>query len=275
MFISPFTPLFFPSSKADGTESRYIQTFAPTDEILIELIGSNSESWICQVMSEPEHRPLFQVTFNTWAINSDTRLRFATLNLNPGLYSVALNGRISSIFRVTDDERVLENTTLIQYSMNSNRHRQDAVFFIDGMQHFFDFRVPGGFKDGNWSFGIEGEQFITDQSDIVQLYGLESTQKKFTLGNSEGCPVWFGEMLNRILCCSYVYFDGERYARKESSVPEITALLEGVNSFVFNQNLQKVANIDPELTLRHLAIMRRLDSTTFRLADTDINRIIK
>ena len=151
MILSPFTPLFFPSKKSDGIESRYIQTFAPSDEILIELIGGTSESWICQVMSEPGHSPLFQVQFNTWDITSTVRLRFAVLNLSPGLYSVNLNGHISSIFKVTDDSLELERTTLIQFSMNSNRHRQDAVFFIDGMQRFFDFRVPGGFKDSNWT----------------------------------------------------------------------------------------------------------------------------
>ena len=38
MILSPFTPLFFPSAKADGIESAYIQTFAPADKILIELL---------------------------------------------------------------------------------------------------------------------------------------------------------------------------------------------------------------------------------------------
>ena len=157
--------------------------------------------------------------------------------------------------------------------MKNNRQRKDAVFFIDGMQRFFDFRVPGGFKDSNWAFSVEGEQFVTDDADIVQLYGLESTQKKFTLGNSDGCPIWFAELLNRLLCCTYVYFDGERYARKDTAVPEMTVLLDGVNSFVFTQNLQKVVNIDPNLTLEHQAIMRRVDDT-FRLTTTDINRIV-
>lgn len=159
--------------------------------------------------------------------------------------------------------------------MNNNRQRRDAVFFIDGMQRFFDFRVPGGFKDSNWTFAVEGEQFATDEADLVQLYGLESTQKKFTLGNSEGCPIWFAELLNRLLCCSYVYFDGERYTRKDASVPETTVLIDGVNSFVFTQNLQKVVNIDPTLTLQHQAIMRRVGNSAYRLATADINRLIK
>lgn len=276
MILSPFTPLLFSHHKHDGIDSRYIQTFAPTDQILIELIcAPNEEEGDWELYSEPNHTLLTVIETSVWAINELTEVRFAVLSPSAGYYSIKINGMTSNVFRITDDPVILNNTTLIQYSMNNNRHRKDVVFFIDGMQRFFDFRVPGGFKDSNWSFAVEGEQFITDESDIVQLYGLDSTQKKFTLGNSEGCPVWFAELLNRILCCSYVYFDGERYARKDNSVPETTVLLEGINSFVFTQNLQKVVNLDPTLTLRHQALMRRIDNTDYRLATTNINRLIK
>lgn len=276
MIVSPFTPLFFPSEKFDGIDGRYIQTFATSDEILIEILRDTSEQLqgSCRVFKEPGHRSLFQIPFNTWQINSEKVLYFATLNLAPGYYSVYLYGKKSTMFRVTDDPIELARTTLIQYSMNSNRHRTDAVFFIDGMQRFFDFRVPGGFKDSGWAFGVEGEQFVTESADIVQLYGLDSVQKKFTLGLSEGCPVWFGELLNRILTCSYVYFDGERYARKETATPELNAVQEGVNSFVFTQNLQRVTMIDPILYKTHQAIMRRVDDTTYRSTSENINRLI-
>lgn len=77
-----------------------------------------------------------------------------------------------------------------------------------GMQYFFDFRVPGGFKDGGWTFGVDNEQFITSDEDIVELYSHEYTTMLFTLGNAMGCPVWFAELLNRVLCCNYVYSMG-------------------------------------------------------------------
>lgn len=276
MLISPFTPLFFIDRKSDGIKSKYTQVFSPKDQILLEVICDSSEEtgdWI--LYTEPGHILLEYIDYTYWSMNGDIDIRFAVLSPSPGLYSVEIDGKTSEIFRVTDNPLILDNTTLIQYSMKDNRQRNDGVFFIDGMQRFFDFRVPGGFKDSNWSFAVESEQFVTPSADIVQLYGLDSTQKKFTLGNSEGCPVWFAELLNRILCCTYVYFDGERYARKDASVPETTVLLEGVNSFVFTQNLQKVVNIDPTLTLRHQALMRRIDNTNYRLATTNINRLIK
>lgn len=275
MIISPFTPLFFPDVKVDGIDSRYIQTFATTDEILVEVIGLASEGTpTASIICEPSQDVLCSIQFSQWNINSNDRLFFATLNLSPGLYSVQIGDKRSTIFRITDNASVLEKTTLIQYSMANNRQRKDAIFFIDGMQRFFDFRVPGGFKDSNWSFGVESEQFTTAEADIVQLYGLESTQKKFTLGLSDGCPIWFGELLNRLLTCTYVYFDGQRYARKDAAVPEITSLLDGLNSFVFSIQVQKVANIDPTLTMQHQAIMRRVIDNNYRLVTDNINRLI-
>ncbi len=274
MIISPFTPLNFNPNNPTGIECRYIQTFASSDWILIELIGNNDdiEQAYGEIFIEPGHIKFCEISFSTWQVNSETYLKFTTLSLSKGMYSVEINGISSNLFRVTDNQIELAKTTLIQYSMMDNRQRNDALFFIDGMQYFFDFRVPGGFKDCDWSFGVEGEQFITDAADIIQLYGLEFTQKKFTLGNSEGCHVWFAEMLNRILCCSYVYFNGERYARKESSTPEMTTLIDGHNGFVFHQNLQRV-NIEPSLA-HHKALIRRINESNYRIIPENVPRSI-
>ena len=275
MIVSPFTPLFFINRKADGIDSEYIQTFATTDQILLQLIGGRNDTVVAQIISEPDGAVLHQIQFNQWDINDTVTLRFTTISLSTGSYSVNLMGvGRSEVFRVTDDPLILNKTTLIQYSMRNNRQRQDAVFFIDGMQYFFDFRVPGGFKDSNWTFNVESEQFVTQYADISQLFGLESTQKRFTLGGSMGVPVWFGEMLNRILICSHVYFDGIKYSRKEANVPELTVQLEGVNSFVFNQTLQQSTNLDPVIEQRNHAAMRRVDDTNYRATSSTINRLI-
>lgn len=277
MIISPFTPLFFIHRKTDGRESEYVQTFAPSDRILLEIIGGHEVYDVkARIFDECEGKEIQQIQFNRWNINSTATLAFSVISLNPGKYSVSVDGfGKSKPFLVTDNARVLDKTTLIQYSMKDNRQRNDAVFFIDGMQYFFDFRVPGGFKDSNWQFGVESEQFVTQYSDIVQLYGLESTQKIFTLGGSAGVPVWFGEMLNRILVCTHVYFDGEKYSRKESNAPELTTQLEGVNSFVFTQSLQRSVNLDPVLEERLHAVLRRIDGVEdYRLIDTTLNRMI-
>lgn len=277
MIVSPFTPLFFIKGKTDGLKSEYIQTFATSDQILLQIIDTAKENVSAQVIDECAGSVLYEIDFNTWQINSETLLYFTTISLSPGCYSLNIPGYgRSEIFRFTDDERELEKTTLIQYSMSDNRQRNDAVFYIDSMLYFFDFRVPGGFKDSGWSFGVESEQFVTQTSDIVQLYGLESTQKIFTLGGNKGVPVWFGELLNRLLVCTHVYFDGVKYSRKDSNVPELTVQLEGVNSFVFTQTVQQSVNLDPVIETTNQAIIRRVVNTErYRETSTNYTRLIR
>lgn len=275
MLVSPFTPLFFVDRRADGRDSDYVQTFAPTDEILLEVIGAPSEEVSAAVLNPESGEAIFQIQFNTWNVNASATLSFATISLSPGLYSVRVDGiGESEPFVVTGDRSVLDNTTLVQYSMHNNRQRDDAIFFIDRMQYFFDFRVPGGFKDSNWAFSVESEQFVTDKADIMQLFALDSVQRKFTLGTSQGCPVWFAALLNRLLCCTYVYFDGVRYARKDAGVPEMSVQLDGVNSFVFTQSLQQVNILYPILEQKNQAIMRRLDADHYRSTSSTENRLI-
>lgn len=274
MIISPFTPLNFRERRSDGSASRYVQTFGSSDMILLEVLGTASEDITAAVYDAETGMKLYDIVWNEWQINTQDHLRFTSISLCPGYYSVYVSGAgYSEPFRVTDDERELEETVLIQYSMRNNRQRRDVLFFIDGMQYFFDFRVPGGFKDSQWAFSVESEQFVTPEADIAQLYGLESTQKKFTLGSAMGVPVWFGEMLNRILVCSHVYFDGIKYCRKEASVPEMTQAASGVDSFIFNQNLQQSVNLDPVIEQRNRVLMRRVDATNYRTTGPN-NRII-
>lgn len=274
MMLSPFTPLFFIDHKTDGIGSEYIQTFASSDRILIELIGPGDVAPAVCIYSEPGHIIYDTLTLNKWRINNDSNLYFFVLSLPTGLFTVEIEGiGISEPIRVTDNPIELAGTTLIQYSSRNNRQRDDVVFFISGVRHFFDFRVPGGFKDSGWAFSVDTEQFTTASADISQLYGLESTQKTFTLGRSMGVPVWFGEMLNRILTCTHVYFDGDKYCRKESSTPELSVQLEGVNSFVFTQVLQRSIYLDPHIEQANRICLRRAGNV-LRSSDATSQRII-
>lgn len=276
MIVSPFTPLFFIDRRADGIDSEYVQTFAGTDDIFIELLGEHAWKGVVNIFTEPGHVFLGSVEMQTYSVNSEVCLYFCTLRLSPGYYSIAISGiGTCEVFKVTEDKNELDDTTLIQYSGNTNSQRNDVVFMIAGMRRFFSFRVPGGFKDSNWTFGVDSEQFTNPQSDIVQLYGIESTQKKFTLGTGRGVPVWFGEILNRILVCSHVYFDGVKYVRKESSVPEMSVQLEGMNSFVFTQMLQQSVNLDPRIEdVNRQLILRAATSDNMRITNNENIRVI-
>ena len=241
-FISPFVPIFFrPSNDVFGAKSKYTQIFAPTDNILLEVLSTGAEAVPTLKLKNVCSGSSKALVWKSWQMNEKKVLYYYVLTgLECGVYNIDIGGQVSEPFQVTDNERELKNTTLIKYSMRNNRMRLDGVFWIDGIQYFFEFRVPGGFKDDDRNFSVDNEQFISPYGNIVEMYSMESTQKVFTLGNSIGCPVWFGELLNRLLCCSHVYFDGVQFARKDSSIPEKTQGVAGIKSYVFKQSLQEV-----------------------------------
>ena len=244
--ISPFTPLFFsPSSDKFGAESRYIQLFAPADNIFIEVI-TTTEYKINGLLKNHVDGTSREIEFQSFSLKDGSTVFHSTITgLASGYYSISVGDQECNVFKVTDDEHELGKTTLIRYSMRSNKQRNDCIFWNGEEQFYFEFRAPGGFKDDDWTFAVNNEQFEISNGNIVELFAVESTQKKFTLGNAEGCPVWFAEHLNRILCCSNVYFNGVRFVRKGNSAPEMTQEIVSLKSYIFKVSLQgMVDNID-------------------------------
>ena len=244
--ISPFTPLFFsPSSDKFGADSKYVQLFSPEDNILIQVLTTTEYKMDGRLKNHVDGS-IQDIEFQSFSLKDDTTVFYSTITgLAPGYYSVTVGEQECDVFKVTNDEKELSKTTLIRYSMRSNKQRNDCVFWNGEDQFYFEFRAPGGFKDDDWTFAVNNEQFEISNGNIVELFAIESTQKKFTLGNAEGCPVWFAEHLNRILCCSNVYFNGVRFVRKGNSVPEMTQEIVSLKSYIFKVSLQgMVDNID-------------------------------
>lgn len=270
--VSPFTPLFFsPSSDVSGCKSRYTQVFAPTDQILIEVIvRAESRAITGKIISVCDNSEM-DIEWNVWSMNDSDKLYYYIITgLEDGYYMVNVNDSNSEPFRITSDESVLKNTTLIQYSSKDNKDRQDVIFWVSEQQMFFDWRVHGGFKDSNWSFGVDNEQFTNSENDLSEIYSRHYTMKTFTLGGNIGCPIWYGEHLNRILSCTYVYFNGKRYIRSESNVPEINQVIDDVRSYVFNQILREIQFVDYTESENMLKI-RRVQDNNMRQYD---NRLL-
>lgn len=281
MKISPFTPLHFSeANRSDGMPSRFIQLWAPTDQILVEVIASAGDTAPSASLNDAHTGSVIgPVEWNEWKMNADKVVFFSVLTgLSVGHYKLTVGSLTSEEFRVTDDANLLSRTTLVQYRFKDNRQREDVVSVIDHMVYFFDFRVPGGFKDNGWQFGVSNEQFTTQREDIVELFAHDYTMKTFTMGNAIGVPVWYAELLNRLLTCSYVYFNGDRYARSDSEAPQIQTLVDGLDSFVFTQMLRKAQVIDPKIEAQNQAVIRRIDDSEaekiYRSTTDNINRLI-
>lgn len=286
MIISPFTPLHFKeANESDGLASRYLQVFAPTDQILIEVFcDENEEAPAATINQAGTEEVIGEITWQSWEMNPTKIMYFSVVKgLSPGCYKVIIAGLPSDVFRVTDEASALDKTTLIQYRFKDNKQRDDVVSVIDGMPYFFDFRVPGGFKDSGWQFGVDNEQFTTQREGVVEIFAYDFTLKTFTLGGSLGVPVWCGEMLNRLLTCSYVYFNGDRYTRNDTETPQINVLVDGLDSFVFTQVLRKAQIFDEMIEQNNQVVIRRIEdeepSKIYRSADNviegeNINRYI-
>ena len=273
MKLSPFTPLNFAGSNvSDGLHSRYTQVFAPTDQIMIQVVADAEETAPTGTLYDAcTDEVVDTITWNEWEINEDTVIYFHVFcGLSDGFYKLTIEDKTSDVFRVTSDEGILSRTTLLQYANKDNKQRDDVAFVIDGVRYFFDFRVPGGFKDSGWEFGVENEQFTTQYQDVVELYASDYITKTFTMGNSIGVPVWFGALLNRLLTCQFVYINAERYVREGGGVPNIETLIEGLDSFVFTQQLRKTVRIDADFDEENQVAIRRVDEDYNRI-DEDTN----
>ena len=261
--ISPFTPLFFhPSTDTFQSPSSNVQVWSPEDQILVQVISYDTRDNVPDaVLNSYDERMVkteSTLVWNTWRMNTDVTIFWTVITaLTNGLYSVTIDEE-SELFKVTDDEAELSKTTLLQYSSSSNRERKDVCFWIDMQQYFFSFRVPGGFKDNGWQFGVDNEQFTDMDYDVTDVCAHEQLVKVFTLGNSIGVPPWYAHLLNMALCCTYVYLDGVRYVRSESNVPEMTESVETLKSFIYKQSLVKVTWLDPEIEQQNQLSIRRV-----------------
>jgi hypothetical protein len=243
-----------------------VPLWASTDRILVQVFCDSEETAPAAVIKDGITGDEFQsIEWQSWEMNTDKTLYFCTIQgLSPGYYRVQIGDMESAVFRVTNDAFLLSHTTLVQYRFKDNKQRDDVVSVINYMPYFFDWRVPGGFKDSGWSFGVTNEQFTTQFEDVVELYATDYLMKTFTMGNAEGVPVWYGEMLNRVLTSSYVYFDGVRYTRNDSETPSINTLVDGLDSFVFTQVLRKAHILDAEIEELNQLILRRIDNDYYR-----------
>lgn len=277
MKLSPFTPLHFSENNpSDGLPSRYVQTWAPTDQIMIQVVAATADSAPTATLYDAiTNESIGTITWNSWAINSDTKIFFHVYEgLSEGYYKLTIADKTSDIFRVTSDEIALEKTTLIQYRNKDNKQRDDAVFVVDNVPYFFDFRIPGGFKDSGWTFGVNNEQFDTQFEDVVELYAYEYTSKTLTMGGSIGVPVWYGDLLNRLLTCHFVYVNGERYSRSDTESPQMNILVDGLDSFVFTQTLRRVVRIEADYESLNQVAIRRVDNTYNRISDSTNENVI-
>lgn len=251
MIVSPFSPIFFLGArKTDGTECPYVQIFSRADDVALQVIRASDETKkvpvVVDAISGTQNNAFMSDTYSFGAQRIDHfHFNANDAQLANGYYYVRIGDEESEVFHITDNAYALKDSVLVEYCYGTNRRRLDVLGINGGTRLYFSFRIPGGFKDGGRAYSVDNEQFVTQTADIIEIYSIESIQQTLTIGSNEGAPIWFGDLLNRLLTCKYVYIDKQRYVRYQSSVPEFEQPLATVNSFIFTQKLQKINHIEP------------------------------
>lgn len=237
--VGDVCPLFFsPVKDKFGLDMDYIQKFHASDKIHIQVFTNVSEEVSASLnnLAAGNSTPISLSTYNH---NDNVVMYYAILrDLEDAVYTVTINEDTSEPFIVCSSDDLLEETVLIRYSHKSNNSAFDNIFWVDDIQQVFNFRVEAGFKPGGYSPRIDNEQYRNQMQEIEELYAVPYDVYNLTIGNSNGVPYWFAKHINRILCLSMVEIDGTRYVRSESSVPEMTQVIEDSQLFHINMALE-------------------------------------
>lgn len=237
--VGDVCPLFFsPVKDKFGLDMDYIQKFHASDKIHIQVFTNASEE-VSASLNNLAAGNSIPISLSTYNHNDNVVMYYAILrDLEDAVYTVTINEYTSEPFIVCSSDDLLEETVLIRYSHKSNNSAFDNIFWVDDIQQVFNFRVEAGFKPGGYSPRIDNEQYRNQMQEIEELYAVPYDVYNLTIGNSSGVPYWFAKHINRILCLSMVEIDGTRYVRSESSVPEMTQVIEDSQLFHINMALE-------------------------------------
>lgn len=233
--LSPYNPVFFNEQKNKYGIGEYIQRFDVSDPITIQLFAGKDDipsvflKDLCESSSET-------VELDKFILNDELDVYYKTFYLEPGKYSVTINGSESEPFIVCD---CASETLKIEYWNADNNI--DGIFW-DGENNKlpFVFRVEGGFDPFNTQYNVESEYFRDQDQSLISLYSSTYEVSQLTVGyRSIGCPEWYASFFNKILNLSNVEINGEKYTRSEDSVPEKTRLQEDSNLIYFTINLER------------------------------------
>ena len=239
--IGDLCPLFFnPIKDRYSIESDYMQTFYATDNILVQVFAESVPSVVLNNLSKDTSETL---SLESYVHNGAVTMFYTTITgREDGVYSLSVEGLESEPFCITSDVSVLETTTLIRYSHKDNNSVFDNIFWIGDEPQIFEWRVEAGFKSQGYAPHVDNEQYRNQFQEIKELYSIPYDSFTLTFGNAGGVPYWFIRHLNRVLCVSSVEIDGKLWVRSESSVPEVTQVMEELPMFYATVILEPITN---------------------------------
>lgn len=156
---------------------------------------------------------------------------------------------VSRPFFLTDCESVAEETTLLRYSNSSNVTPYNTAFVIGGFTQLFKWRLICGCKPAGFSPLLDSEEFRNQRQEEEILYAAAYGKYVLTVGDAQGVPYYYADLLNRILTCDSVeLYDRQagvwrEIRRSGNAVPQLTETFQGSGLFFVTQEIEYVLPI--------------------------------
>lgn len=242
--------------------------FAATDSVAFEFFHSANEAPDQPILTDSSGITIAELAWATVPVNTEISVSYYDLKgLDEGEYLVRVGEEESELIRVTSDPLELENTVLMQYSVTPCSLRRDVYAAIPGRPLYFEARLPGGFKDSDWEFSVDCEEFQTQEADPVTLYAREATDKTLTIGSSQGLDILTGDWLNLIAGCPLLFVDGVRYVRRGSDAIEKEKTGTDTGRFVYSLKLREAPLESATYDKRVRTGLRRIPTALRRVGD--------
>lgn len=251
--VGEVTPLVFDKVGSDpnATFPYFVQKYATTDRILIQALIYRNGYRIRMRLDNITSGTSELMYLDNMYLAGDYYFNSKMLQGLPvGIYRAFMYNNWNleqreAYFEVTDDTEYLKNSVLIEYTnLAGNDTPFINMFDVSGVRQVFQLRMQGGFKPDGFTPLVSTETWRTQYQEIRTLYSAPYSRHRLTIGGASGVPAEYGRLLNCILSCDTVFINGERYARSEGEVPQLTQVMAGADTFFVTQELEKQQTID-------------------------------
>jgi hypothetical protein len=246
--IPNICPLFFGSiGIANETDVypeafRYAQKFPPSATIHVQLLATTDRSDATLSVIDYDLGTVKATYTATWTELStnkwygDYYIPCSALN---GLYNVVLASPTNTL--IADSFPFLVGDyTLVKLDVWHQKNDFVTVFGEFGAGTTFTIFYEGGFPPAGRK---DNSDYSTFKDAWKQGYFLNSTPqviKKHVIGDGEGIPCWFEEMIYKFYCCSHLLINNIQYTRSEGFEEVVTAKQTKQLSIMLNETTNRL-----------------------------------
>lgn len=231
---------------------RYAQKFPPSHTMHVQLLATTDRSDVTLAIVDYDLNVTKAVYTSTWAELSTNKWYgdyYIPLNALNGLYNVVLSSPTNSL--IADSMPFfVGDYNVMRLDVWHQKNDFTAVFGEFQASTIFTLFYEGGFPPAGRK---DNSDYSTFQDAWKQGYFLNSTpqvKKKHVIGNGDGIPYWFEEMIYRFFCCSHILINNVQYTRGDGFEEVVTAKQTKQLSIILNETTNRLTQtMDGEIII--------------------------